>query len=55
LVDRETGSNLLLVFWETEEEAAQPLPLYFAPLVGKLGVCDPTTYAPRVWEVGARA
>jgi hypothetical protein len=55
LVDRETDITLLLVFWETEEEAARPLPPNFASLLVRLGVPDPATYAPRVWEVGARA
>ncbi len=55
LIDRQTGSTLLLVFWETEEEAVRPLPPYFAALVARLGIPDPAAYAPRVWEVGARA
>jgi hypothetical protein len=55
LVDRESEHVLVLVFWETEEEAARPLPPYFAALLVDLGVADPATYAPRVWEVSARA
>ena len=54
LVDRETENTLLLIFWETEEEAARPLPPYFAALLAKLGLPDPATYTPRVWEVDAR-
>ena len=52
LVDRETENTLLITFWETEEEAARPLPPYFAALLAKLGLPDPAT--PRVWEVDAR-
>jgi hypothetical protein len=47
LIDQHTGATLLLVFWETEEEATRPLPPALAAHVG--GV------QPRVWEVGARA
>ena len=55
LVDRETENTLLLIFWETEEEAARPLPPYFAALLAKVGLPDAATYTPRVWEVDARA
>ncbi len=55
LVDRETENMLLLVFWETEEEAARRLPPTFAALLAKLGLPDPAAYMPRVWEVSARA
>ncbi len=55
LVDRDAESTLLLVFWETEEEAAGPLPAYFAAFLARLGVADAADCAPRVWEVGARA
>ena len=55
LVDRGTERALVLGFWETEEEASRPLPPYFAGLLAELGVADPATYAPRIWEVGARA
>jgi hypothetical protein len=55
LVDRETESTLLLVFWETEEEASRPFTPEVASLLDGLGVPDPATYPPRVWEVGARA
>jgi hypothetical protein len=55
LVDRATGRALVLVFWETEEEAARSLPRYYGALLTALGVPDPDTYAPRIWEVGARA
>jgi len=55
LVDRDTENILLLIFWETEEEAARPLPPYFAALLAKLDFADPGAYTPRVWEVDARA
>ncbi len=45
----------MLVFCEAEEKAARPLPAYFAALLAELGIADPATYAPGVWEVGARA
>lgn len=46
LLRRETGELRLLVLWETEAEAAGPLP----PLLAAL-----TTGTPEIWEVGARA
>ena len=51
LVRRETGDLLLLVLWETEDEAARPLPTALAALVDRLG----TLRSPEIWEVGARA
>ena len=47
LIDRQTDAMLLLVFWETEEQATRPPLPALAALVG--GV------QPVVWEVGARA
>jgi hypothetical protein len=55
LVDRETENTLLLVFWETEEEATRPLPPYFAALLARFGLPDGDAHTPRVWEVDARA
>ncbi|HEU5215767.1 MAG TPA: hypothetical protein VFU30_09525 [Gaiellaceae bacterium] len=55
LVDREAQTMLVLVFWETEEQAARRLPPRFTPLLAGLGMTDAATYAPQVWEVGARA
>jgi hypothetical protein len=43
LLDHETGAGLLLVLWETDEEAARPIEL----ASGDLG-------ASTVWEVSAR-
>jgi hypothetical protein len=55
LLDRGTGRAVVLVFWETEEEARRVLSPFFAGLLARLGVSDAATYAPEVWEVGARA
>jgi hypothetical protein len=46
LLRRETGELLLLVLWETDDEAARPLPPCLAAL---------TSGTPEIWEVGARA
>jgi len=46
LLHRETGELLLLVLWETEDEAARPLPPCLAALAGG---------RPEIWEGGARA
>jgi hypothetical protein len=51
LVDRPTGAILLIVFWETEEEATLPLPPSLAELIGAHLEGGGST----VWEVGARA
>ncbi len=59
LLDRETGTGLLVVLWETGEEAARPLVRCGAPLLAALaavaevstGVLRPST----VWEVTVRA
>ena len=52
LMRRETGELLLLVFWETENEAARPLLPCLAALLDELGA---TSDVSRIWEVGARA
>lgn len=58
LLDRETGTGLLLVLWETGEEAARPLVQCGAPLLAALAaVAEVSTCALRpatVWEVSAR-
>ena len=46
LLRRETGELLLLVLWETEDDAARPLTPCLAAL---------TSSGPEIWEVGARA
>jgi hypothetical protein len=58
LLDRETGTGLLVVLWETGQEAARPLVQCDAPLLAALaavaeisnGALPPST----VWEVSAR-
>jgi len=58
LLDRETGTGLLVVLWETGEEAERPLVQSGAPLLAALsavaevsaGGLRPST----VWEVTAR-
>lgn len=58
LLDPETGTGLLVVLWETGEEAARPLAQCDAPLLAALaavaevsaGALLPST----VWEVSCR-
>jgi hypothetical protein len=58
LLDRATGTGLLVVLWETGEEAARPLVQCGAPLLAALAaVAEVSTGALRastVWEVSAR-
>ena len=46
LVRRETGEMLLLVFWETENEAASPLHPSLTALLDKLGTAETTSGMP---------
>ena len=46
LVDHATGRAVVLVFWETEDQAVRPLPPCLA---------SPAGVIPEIWEVGARA
>jgi hypothetical protein len=59
LLDRETGTGLLVVLWETGEEAARPLLQCGAPLLSALAaVAEVSTgdlRASTVWEVSARS
>jgi hypothetical protein len=55
LVRRETGEMLLLVFWETENEATRPLLPCLAALLDELGTTGRSGCVPEIWEVGARA
>jgi hypothetical protein len=59
LLDRETGTGLLVVLWETGEEAARPLVQCGAPLLAALAalaaVSTGALRATTVWEVSARA
>jgi hypothetical protein len=59
LVDQERGKALLVLYWETEDEAAAPLATGDAPvqraftaIIELLGV---RRYSPTIWEVSARA
>ena len=58
LVDRKTGSGLLVVLWETDDEVARPLVDCGAPMLKALAALaeiscgDPGP--PTVWEVAAR-
>jgi hypothetical protein len=58
LLDRATGSGLIVVLWETGEEAARPLAQCEAPLLAALAaVAEVTSGAllpSAVWEVSAR-
>ena len=58
LVDREAGRSLLIVMWETDEEAARPLVSCGAPLLAAMGAVAELSAAelraPTVWEVSAR-
>jgi hypothetical protein len=46
LLDRETGRSLLVILWETDEEASRPLVACDVPPLG--------TSPPTVWEVCGR-
>jgi hypothetical protein len=47
MIDRATGDALVVVFWETEEQAARPIADVLA--LSALGPCSST-----VWELDAR-
>ena len=59
LIDHQRGKALLVLYWETEDEAARPLATgdaafqqAFATMVDVLGL---RWFSPTVWEVSARA
>jgi hypothetical protein len=59
LVERERADALLVVLWETEEEAARPLEVVDAPLAQTLATVtrvSPCDYpcSTSIWEVNAR-
>jgi hypothetical protein len=58
LVDRETGRSLLVVLWETDEEAARPLVQCDGPIREALAAIEGLTGADccssSVWEVSRR-
>jgi hypothetical protein len=55
LVRGETREMLLLVFWETEKEAARAVLPCLAALLDELGMTAGASATPKIWEVGARA
>jgi hypothetical protein len=55
LVRREAGQMLLLVFWETETQAASPLVPSLVAFLDGVGATGSTGGSPGLWEVGARA
>ena len=59
LVDRETGHAMMIVLWDTEDQAKRPLPLYgqaFLRALASIAAISSGNRAPlSVWEVNARA
>jgi hypothetical protein len=59
LVDRDTGETIMVVCWETEEQAARPCRDYAASTQVAFAAISEASSAFRdrvsVWEVGARA
>ena len=58
LVDRETGHAMMIVLWETEDQAKRPLPNYgqaFLRALASIASISSGNRAPMsVWEVNAR-
>jgi len=58
LVDRESGNAMMLVFWETAEQAFRPLPRYGGRFLQALAAVAELSNGQRspisVWEVNAR-
>jgi hypothetical protein len=55
LVRQEAGQMLLIVFWETESQAARPLVPSLVVFLEEVGAAGSTGGRPESWEVGARA
>jgi hypothetical protein len=55
LTRREPGELLLLVFWETEDQAVRALVPSLVAFLAEVGATGSTGGSPEVWEVGARA
>jgi hypothetical protein len=59
LVDRDTGHAMMIVLWETEDQARRPLPNYgqsFLRALASIAAISSGNRAPMsVWEVNARA
>jgi hypothetical protein len=58
LVDRQTGNGMMIMFWETEEQANRPLPDYgqeYLKALAHIAAISSGNRAPiTVWEVNAR-
>ena len=58
LVDRETGNGMMIVLWETKEQAERPLPDYgpgFLKALAHIAAISTGNRAPvAVWEVNAK-
>jgi hypothetical protein len=59
LVDRDTGNAMMIVLWESEDQARRPLPQYgqaFLRALASIAAMSSGNRAPiSVWEVNARA
>ena len=59
LVDRETGQAMMIVLWESEDQARRPLPQYGQAFLRALASIAAISSGQRqpisVWEVNARA
>jgi hypothetical protein len=58
LVDREDGNAMMIMFWETEEQANRPLPDYgpdYLKALAHIAAISSGNRAPiKVWEVNGR-
>jgi hypothetical protein len=59
LVDRETGNAMMIVLWETEDQARRPLPEYgrkFLEALASIAAISSGNRAPiSIWDVNAAA
>ena len=59
LVDRDTGNAMMIVLWDSEDQARRPLPQYgqaFLRALASIAAISSGNRAPiSVWEVNARA
>ena len=57
LVDRDTGNGMMIILWETKEQAERPLPDYGAPFLKALAEIAAISTGNRepisIWEVNA--
>ena len=58
LVDRETGNAMMIMLWESEEQARRPLPEYgssFLKALASIAAISSGNRAPiSIWDVNAR-